>query len=76
MEWSAGRIVKTVSLILFLVAATVFFDQIGTQIEQKYELVLSPTAELRDLALKLFVAMILVAITAGLAATLIRPLWL
>jgi len=29
MEWSAGRIVKTVSLILFLVAATVFFDQIG-----------------------------------------------
>ena len=76
MEWSAGRIVKTVSLILFLVAATVFFDQIGTQIKQKYDLVLSPTAELRDLALKLFVAMILAAVTAGLAATLIRPLWL
>ena len=60
---------------VLLIAASYFFGDVCERIGQGYELILSPSREILGLALRFFLAMGAVAITAGLVAALVRPLW-
>jgi hypothetical protein len=60
---------------ILLIAAVYYFGNVCERISQAYELILSPSSEVLGLTIRLFLAMGAVAITAGLAAALVRPLW-
>ena len=57
---------------VLLIAASYFFGDVCERIGQGYELILSPSREILGLALRFFLAMGAVAITAGLVAALVR----
>ena len=69
------RQLKIVFFAVLLIAASYFFGDVCERIGQGYELILSPSGETLDLALRLLLAMGAVAITAGLVAALVRPRW-
>ncbi len=60
---------------VLLIATSYYFGDVCERIGQAYELILFPSREIVGLALRFFLAMGAVAITAGLVAALVRPLW-
>jgi len=60
---------------VLLIATSYYFGGVCERIGQGYELILSPSGEILALALRFFLAVGAVAITAGLVAALVRPLW-
>ena len=69
------RELKSAVFAVLLIAASYFFGGVCERIGQGYELILFPSGEVLGLAIRFFLAMGAVAITAGLVAALVRPLW-
>ena len=70
-----GRIVKIIFLALLLIAAGYFFGTVCGKFGQAYTLLFQPGREILALGLWLLLAIAVVAVTAGLVAALLRPLW-
>ncbi len=70
-----GRIVKIMFLALLLIAAGYFFGIWCGRLGQAYTLFLQPGREILELVLWLLLAIVVVAVTAGLVAALLKPLW-
>ena len=69
------RELKSAAFAALLMAASYFFGNACGRIEQSYELILHPSMEMfLSLALRCFLAMGAVTVTAGLVAALIRPM--
>ena len=66
---------KTLFFTILIIGAGYFFGTICKQIDQAYELILAPSLELLILILWLLLAFGLVLVSAGLVATLLRPIW-
>ena len=62
-------------LAALLMGAGYFFGTVCTQMGQAYTLILAPSGELLPLLLRLLLALGAVAVTAGLVAALVRPVW-
>ena len=71
-----SKLVKSVIFILLLIAASCFLGNISNQIGQLGDTIFSPSMDTLHPFLWLLLALALVAITAGLVAALIRPLWM
>jgi hypothetical protein len=69
------RELKSAVLAVLLIAASYFFGDVCERIGQAYELILLPSSEALGLALRFFLAIGAVALTAGLVAVLVRPIW-
>lgn len=72
---TTSRLVKSVIFILLLIAASCFSGYVCHQIGQLGDTIFSPSMDTLYLFLWLLLAIALVAITAGLVAVLVRPLW-
>ena len=70
-----GRIVKITFLALLLIAASWFFGIWCGRVGQAYALFFQPGREILELVLWLLLAIAVVAVTAGLVAALLKPLW-
>jgi len=70
-----GRIVKIIFLAILLIAASWFFGLWCGRVGQAYTLFFRPGREILELGLWLLLAIGVVAVTAGLVAALLRPLW-
>lgn len=66
---------KSAVFAVLLITASYFFGDVCERIGQGYELILFPSGEVLGLALRFFLAMGAVGLTAGLVAALVRPLW-
>ncbi|TET80783.1 MAG: hypothetical protein E3J37_10510, partial [Anaerolineales bacterium] len=66
---------KTLFFTILIIGAGYFFGTICKQIDQAYELILAPSLELLILMLWLLLALGLLLVSAGLVATLLRPIW-
>lgn len=66
---------KSAIFAVLLIAASYYFGDVCERIGQAYELILLPSSEALGLALRFFLALGAVALTAGLVAVLVRPLW-
>ena len=73
---TTSKLVKTVIFIVLLITASCFLGSICRQIGQVGDTVFSPSMDTLYPFLWLLLALVLVAITAGLIAALIRPLWI
>jgi len=73
---TTSKLVKTIIFIVLLIAASCFLGNIGNQIGQLGDTIFSPSMDTLYPFLWLLLALVLVAITAGLVAALIRPLWI
>lgn len=71
-----SRLVKSVIFILLLIAASCFVGTTCNRIGQLGDTIFSPSINTLYPFLWLLLALALVAITAGLVAALVRPLWL
>lgn len=71
-----SKLVKSVIFILLLIAASCFLGNICNQIGQLGDTIFSLSMDTLYPFLWLLLALALVAITAGLVATLVRPLWM
>jgi hypothetical protein len=71
-----SRLVKSVVFVVLLIAASCFLGIICRQVGQLGDTIFSPSLDMLYLLLRLLLALALVAITAGLVATLVRPLWI
>ena len=60
---------------ILLIVASYFFGGACERIGRGYELILYPSGEVLGLAIRFFLAMGAVAVTAGLVAVLVRPWW-
>jgi len=69
------RQLKIVFFAFLLIAASYYFGDVCERIGQGYDLILFPSEEILGLVIRFFLALGAVAITAGLVATLVRPLW-
>lgn len=70
-----ARVVKSIFLALLLIAASYFFGLWCGRFGQAYTFLFQPGRELLELAIWLLLAILLVVVTAGLVAALLRPLW-
>jgi hypothetical protein len=66
---------KSAILAVLFIATAYYFGNVCERIGQAYALILFPSEEILGLALRLFLAMGAVVITAGLVAALVRPIW-
>ncbi len=73
---TTSKLVKPVIFIVLLIAASCFLGNICNQIGQLGDTIFSPSMDTLSPFLWLLLALALVAITAGLVATLVRPLWM
>jgi hypothetical protein len=73
---TTSKLVKSAIFILLLIAASLFLGAVCNQIGQLGGTILSPSMDTLSLFLRLLLALALVAITAGLVAALVRPLWM
>jgi len=73
---STSKLVKTIIFIALLIAASCYLGNICHQIGQLGDTIFSPSMDTLYPFLWLLLALALVAITAGLVATLVRPLWM
>jgi len=71
-----GKWLKTAFLALLLMGAGYFFGSICKQIGESYQLIISPSKEILEPLLWFLLALCAVAVTAGLVAALVRPVWL
>ncbi|MGA9351766.1 MAG: hypothetical protein WBW48_23600 [Anaerolineae bacterium] len=70
------RELKSAVFAVLVIAASYFFGDVCERIGQGYELIFHPSPKgILGLALQFFLALGAVAITAGLVAALVRPLW-
>ncbi len=70
-----GRVVKIIFFALLLMAASWFFGLWCGRFGQAYTLFFQPGREILTLVLWLLLAIAVVAVTAGLVAALLKPLW-
>ena len=66
---------KALFLAALLVATAYFFGMICKQVGMAYQLLLFPSRKLLTLLLRLLLALGLMAVTGGIVAALLRPLW-
>ncbi len=66
---------KSAVFAVLLIAASYYFGGVCERVGQSYALILSPSREILGFALWFLLAVGAVAITAGLVAALVRPLW-
>ncbi len=71
-----SKLVKSAIFILLLIAASSFLGSISNQIGRLGGSIFSASLDSLYLFLRLLLALALVAITAGLVAALVRPLWM
>lgn len=71
-----GRWLKSLIFGALLVGAGYFFGRVCGRINEQYDLVLSLSRETLDLALWLLLGLGVVLVAAGLAASLLRPVWI
>ncbi len=69
------RELKSAAFAVLIIAASYYFGGVCERIGQGYDLILSPSREILGLAIRFFLALGAIAITAGLVAALVRPLW-
>jgi len=73
---TTSKLVKTIIFIVLLIAASCYLGNICNQIGQLGDTIFSLSMDTLYPFLWLLLALVLVAITAGLVATLVRPLWI
>ncbi len=73
---TTSKLVKSIIFIVLLIAASCFVGSVCRQIGHLGDSVFSPSLDTLHPFLWLLLGLALVAITAGLVATLIRPLWM
>ncbi len=73
---TTSKLVKTIIFVVLLIATSCYLGNICHQIVQMGDIIFSPSMDTLYLFLWLLLALSLVAITAGLVATLVRPLWM
>ena len=73
---TTSKLVKTIIFVVLLIAASCYLGNICHQIGQLGDTIFSPSMDTLYPFLWLLLALVLVAITAGLVAALIRPLWI
>ncbi len=73
---SAAKSAKIVVLAILLIAAGSFFGGACERINQQYHLILLFDRDFLYVLLSLLLAMAAVAVTGGLVAVLVRPLWI
>ena len=76
MKLAKSKLVKIIILGVVLIAASWFFAHMCHQFGQLGDDIFSPSTGILHLFIRLLVALMLVAITAGLVSVLIRPLWI
>jgi len=74
-EVPIGKLLKVALFTLLLIAAGYFFGIWCGRFGQAYTLLFQPGREMLKLGLWLLLAIVVVAVTAGLVAALLRPLW-
>ena len=74
-EVPTGKVLKVALFTLLLIAASWFFGMTCGRFGRAYTFFFQPGKEILTLVLWLFLAMVMVAVTAGLVAALLRPLW-
>lgn len=74
-EVPIGKLLKVALFTVLLIAAGWFFGLWCDRFGQAYTLFFQPGREILELVLWLLLAILLVAVTAGLVAALVRPLW-
>ena len=73
---TTSKLVKTIIFIVLLIGASCYLGTMCHQIEGLGDTIFSPSIDTLYPFLWLLLALVLVAITAGLVAVLVRPLWL
>jgi len=73
---TTSKLVKTIILVVLLIAASSYLGNIGRQIGQLSDAIFSLSMDTLYPFIWLLLALALVAITAGLVAALVRPLWI
>jgi len=76
LDMKTSKLVKYVIFIVLLIVASCFLGNICRQIGQLGDTIFSPSMDTLYPFLWLLLALALVAITAGLVAALVRPLWM
>ena len=74
-EEAIGKLLKMAFFTVLLIAASWFFGIWCGRIGQAYTLFFQPGREILRLVLWLLLAIVVVAVTAGLVAALLKPLW-
>ena len=73
---TTSKLVKTIIFVVLLVAASIYLGSIGRQMGQLGDAIFVFSMDTLYPFIWLLVALVLVAITAGLVAALVRPLWI
>jgi hypothetical protein len=73
---TTSKLVKTIVLIVLLIAASSYLGYTSLQTRQLGDTIFSPTMDTLYSFIWLLLALLSVAITAGLVAALVRPLWI
>ncbi|MBM4467239.1 MAG: hypothetical protein FJ014_17075 [Chloroflexi bacterium] len=66
---------KSALFAVLLIAVSYYFGSVCERVGQSYALILSPSRQILGLAIRFLLAVGAVALTAGLVAALVRPLW-
>ncbi len=74
-EEAIGKLLKTAFFTVLLIAASWFFGIWCGRVGQAYTLFFQPGREILKLVSWLLLAIVVVAVTAGLVAALLKPLW-
>ncbi|HID61723.1 MAG TPA: hypothetical protein EYP49_03105 [Anaerolineae bacterium] len=70
-----AKLLKILFFAVLLIAAGYFFGRVCAQVNQQYQLLLSFSKDLLPLALRVLLALGIVAVAAGIVAVLFRPFW-
>ena len=73
---SRTKLAKTIVLVLLLLPAGAFFGMACQNINQQYELLIALDKEVVRSLAELLIAVAIVAVVGGLAAALVRPIWI
>lgn len=76
LSMTTSKLVKTIIFVVLLVAASSYLGYVGRQIGQLGDAVFVFSMDTLYPFIWLLLALVLVAITAGLVAALVRPLWI
>jgi len=73
---SRAKLAKTIVLVLLLLPAGAFFGMACQNINEQYELLVALDIEIVRSLAELLIAVAFVAVVGGLAAALVRPIWI
>ena len=76
LSMTTSKLVKTIIFVVLLVAASIYLGSIGRQMGQLGDAIFVFSMDTLYPFIWLLLALVLVAITAGLVAALVRPLWI